>query len=82
MMLPLTGAELSVVMLSLRAFKFYEKSVELFGQCQVSYPNQDSVLCHPLSCFDCPQTAHLVSTGLHTIKKGDRNRKIPTDPGI
>jgi hypothetical protein len=33
-MLPLTGAELSVVMLSLRAFKFYFNSVEFYGQCQ------------------------------------------------
>jgi hypothetical protein len=83
-MLPLTGAELSVVMLSLRAFKFYEKSVELFGQCQgvISQSGFGALSSSLLFWLAANRVSMFVSTGLRTIKKGDRNRNIPTDPGI
>jgi hypothetical protein len=81
-MLPLTGAELFVVMLSLRAFEFYLNSVEFYGQSQVAVFHQDSVYCHPLSCFDCPQTGIIrgAVAGLQTIEKGDRIRYFKQIP--
>jgi hypothetical protein len=80
-MLPLTGAELSVVMLSLRAFKFYLNSVEFYGQCQVVISQsgvgmRSSSLLFWLSANMAQETA----ASLQTIKKGDRNRNIKQIP--
>jgi hypothetical protein len=72
-MLPLTGAKLSVVMLSLRAFGLY---YALIVVCQIlisGKSSQDTGFWHPLSYF-----ANAKTTGFCACKRGDRGKPNPS----